>query len=326
MLALTDDPARPGQLLPRGSTWRRQPLRSLAPADQLLWRALGQGRPLWRAELSPEHGGGFWSRLVLIDEAPGSQFDALRDLFRAQQKLSGPVACLALTGRSFHGHRDRPWVAERGNLHLAAGVRLVEPATRVLPGLTMLPAVATTQTVQRATDGAVLPRIKWVNDVLVGGRKIAGVLTTSQTRGPSVEGAVLGVGLNVARAPELPATPFVPAVGCLADCMPGRPPNLSTLLWTLLAELAEGFRSLCAVGVDALLKRYRAASCVVGERVRIYDETFGERALGQPWPEPLAQGEVVSIERDLSLRLAGRRQPVAKGRLAFEAACAQLGV
>jgi hypothetical protein len=45
-----------------------------------------------------------------------------------------------------------------------------------------------------------------------------------------------------------------------------------------------------------------------------------------PEPEPLARGEVLGLEPDLGLRLQGRAEPMARGRLAFEHACRRFGL
>ncbi len=74
----------------------------------------------------------------------------------------------------------------------------------------MLPVVALVDAVRAVTGGALRPGIKWVNDVLVDGRKIGGVLTSTQTQGDRVSAVLLGIGLNVATAPPVPPTPFVP--------------------------------------------------------------------------------------------------------------------
>jgi biotin-[acetyl-CoA-carboxylase] ligase BirA-like protein len=326
VLVLTDNVPRSAAIVSPSTAWAPCHIGDLSSGDGALWRALGPSDRLWIADLAVDDDSSFWSRLVIIDEAPESQFDAVRELYRSQQRLEGPVACVALTGRRFHGHRERTWVAERGNLHLSVGFEPRLPAQQVLPALTMLPAVAAVDAVSSVTHGAVRPGIKWVNDVLVDGRKVAGVLTSTQTRQTIVDSAVLGIGLNVAHAPAVPATVFVPEVGCLARCHAGRSVTLAEVSWSLLRELARHLERLRTAGPEQLLHRYRNGSLVLGKPVRIYDETFGERPLDEPWPEPLARGRVERIESDLSLRLEGCREAVTKGRLAFERACRRLGL
>lgn len=326
MLLLTDRPEAMHAVAPEIARWSGGQPSDLLPVDGALWRGMAAEQPVWMAEISAPEGTAWWSRVVLIDHASSSQFDALRDLFRHQAPLAGPVACLALTGQSFHGHRQRRWVAEPGNLHLSVAIPTQLDAPLVVAGLTMLPAVATVDAVRAVTGGVVEPRIKWVNDVLIAGCKIAGVLTASQTRQRTVESVVFGIGLNVARSPDLVPTPFVPRAGCLADGAASEPPGLGELFWALLGALAARFGVLASQGPGELLEAYRRHSLIIGEAVRIYEESIGELGVDAPWSPPLARGVVVAIEPDLSLRLDGVAEPVSKGRLALERICQDMGL
>jgi BirA family transcriptional regulator, biotin operon repressor / biotin---[acetyl-CoA-carboxylase] ligase len=94
-------------------------------------------------------------------------------------------------GRGRHG---RPWVSEAGNLFASTLVRLRE--TDPPPAmLAMVAAVALDQVLGHWLSGREL-MIKWPNDLLVGGAKIAGILL--ERRGEAV---VIGIGVNLAGAP-----------------------------------------------------------------------------------------------------------------------------
>lgn len=96
---------------------------------------------------------------------------------------------LAEEQTSGRGRRGRSWSAPAGSSVLMS-VLLFPPAELSDPSwLTALGAVATAEVVEAMVDRAA--RIKWPNDVRVGGKKIAGILVE---RGPA---AVLGIGLNV---------------------------------------------------------------------------------------------------------------------------------
>ena len=325
MLLLTDCPERALRLLPPSLAAAIEPGAALEPAERALWQALGGSEPPSLATLAAEAELGGWSRLCIVGDAPRSQFDVLRDAFPDALGSAEPVACLALAGRDFHGHRGRPWQAVDGNLHLSVGFVPQLGAAELLPALVMLPAVALVAAVAEVTAGAVRPGIKWVNDLLCQGRKVGGVLTTTSTRGERARSAVLGIGLNVRAAPAVAPTPFVPEVGALGELV-SPIPSLGALLWALLAELGRRIAELERSGPEPLWAAYRRDSLVVGAEVRIYDESMGERELGGPWPEPLARGVVEELEPDLGLRLRGRADRVARGRLAFEHACRRFGL
>ena len=98
-------------------------------------------------------------------------------------------------GRGRHGHA---WGSAPGNLHLSV---LVRPSldTAAWGRLPLLAGLA----VADALHGfGVEPALKWPNDVLVGGRKIAGVLVESASSGGALESVVIGVGVNVASVPD----------------------------------------------------------------------------------------------------------------------------
>ena len=68
--------------------------------------------------------------------------------------------------------------------------------------LSLAAGVAVAEALERVTG--VAPRLKWPNDVLVGGRKLAGILLESRA-GPARRSCVLGVGVNVAQRAFPPA-------------------------------------------------------------------------------------------------------------------------
>jgi len=254
--------------------------------------------------------GDFWTSWYLVNRASVSQYDVLRRVIAARQDLPGHVVCLALSGTGFHGQRDRAWAAETGNLHLSVGLRCDLGAPECGLALTMLPAVAVVDALSALADpGGKLGGlgIKWVNDILVGGRKIGGVLTSARSQDGRILSAVLGIGLNVAVVPEVSPTPFTPGVTCLEDhiCLPEG--GLTKVLEFLLAALGRRFEELASEGPGPLLDAYRAASVVLGRHVEIRpdDDSSG----------PHRRGRVLSIGPDLALTMTDGPEPVSTGRL-----------
>ena len=91
------------------------------------------------------------------------------------------------------GRFGRPWVSPAGsNLYLTMVLRPDVLRLRAL-------SIATPLAVCLAVDAvsAVRPMIKWPNDVIVGGKKLAGVLIESEMSGEEVRYAVVGIGINV---------------------------------------------------------------------------------------------------------------------------------
>lgn len=104
------------------------------------------------------------------------------------------------------GRQGRAWQSPPGNLHASTLVRL-RPGDPPAPTLALVAAVALHEVVDRHLPAA---RIKWPNDLLVGGAKLAGILLERQ--GDSV---IVGFGVNLAHHPEdldRPATSLKPPV------------------------------------------------------------------------------------------------------------------
>lgn len=321
MLILSDCPERLGGFAHAGS-WSEVRQDFLSPSDEALWRALGAGQTLWSGTGDDPGPPGFWSRALVVAEAPASQFDTLRERLDSGLELPGPVACLALTGQGFHGQRGRPWLSAPGNIHLCVIIPEPRIAARDVGLLTLVPALALVDAVRALGGGALRPGIKWVNDVLLDGRKIGGTLTLTETQGDRVKALLLGIGLNVATSPPVPSTAFVPAVGCLAEA--GTRATLAEAVVCVLAALGGRVNEAADAGAASLLAAYRDASLVIGREVCVFEDAAGDEGAG---PRPACiRGTVCGIGADLSLLLDGVVEPVRSGRLAFAEDCLQLGL
>ena len=114
----------------------------------------------------------------------------------AWAKLGAPdgAVVIALAQSAGRGRLGRSWHSPPGeNLYLSVILRPPLPPHRA-PPLTLVAGVA----VAAALTGlGAEVELKWPNDLLVGGRKIAGILTELSCRGTAIEHVVLGLGVNV---------------------------------------------------------------------------------------------------------------------------------
>ncbi len=117
---------------------------------------------------------------------------------------SDGLAVVALKQTSGRGRSGHSWISPAGkNLALSLVLRSTIPPEE-LPLLGLLAAVAVAETVEGA--GVTEAQLKWPNDVLVEGRKIAGILPEAAVQGSMVKFVVIGLGLNVnAQAQDFPA-------------------------------------------------------------------------------------------------------------------------
>jgi biotin-(acetyl-CoA carboxylase) ligase len=309
---LTDQPDAAEPIL--GSAMEWQPVHAGSPPEiSALAACLNPGRPVWIATCQTwrDDAEGY---LVIIDEAPRSQFDAVLEAARTPGLPDEPVVAIALTGTRFRGQRERPWTALRGNLHLTARYRIDVDAAACAPALTMAPAVAAAEAIHALGSPALQPRIKWVNDVLVGGGKVAGVLTALQRDGARVHHALFGIGMNIDAAPDLPVLPGHPRPTCLADRDAHCRGALPRILHVLTGQLDTLVRSIAAGDGDAVYARYRARAAFIGATVAIWPEHISDPGTALP----LHRGRVLDVLPDLALVLDTHPEPVRGGRMIIE--------
>ena len=177
------------------------------------------------------------------------------------------------------GRLDRTWeTPPRAALTFSLVLRPTVPAAD-WPWLPLLTGHTVAKVLRAA--GYAGSVVKWPNDVLVGERKVAGILV-ERVETPSGPAAVLGIGLNVSLTEaELP----VPTATSLA-LEGGAEPDRTALLVELLRSLREAYDAWQAGGADGLarLRASYAAACVtVGREVRVElpgGETLQGRASG----------------------------------------------
>jgi biotin-(acetyl-CoA carboxylase) ligase len=261
----------------------------------------------WRDE--PELG----SWLLVQERARASQFVAMQQLLAAGEQLPDRLVAVALAGDRFVGQRGRSWTALPGNLHVSAHYRIDRPATALQVPLALWPAVAAARAIERMSAGAVRPGTKWINDLLVAGRKIAGVLVHTSVRGGEIGSVLLGIGVNVAQAPALPAGARQAPAGALARLAPAfaAPDAWADLLRYLLAELEATRAILLGDTPQQLFAAYRERASFLGRSVCIWPVEGDDAA-------PIAHGQVLELLPDLSLVLSGVPAPIRHGRMTLD--------
>jgi BirA family biotin operon repressor/biotin-[acetyl-CoA-carboxylase] ligase len=135
--------------------------------------------------------------LHCFDEV-GSTSDVAKEL--AEDGAGHGEVVVADAQTAGRGRRGRTWVSPPGrNLYFSAILRPELPPHRA-PELTLVASVAMCEAVRQS--GVEAAGIKWPNDILVGGRKLAGILTEMAAEPDRVQWVVIGVGVNVNLSPE----------------------------------------------------------------------------------------------------------------------------
>ncbi len=168
------------------------------------------------------------------DELDSTNAEARR---RAEAGRGGPVWITAAVQTAGRGRRGRNWASPSGNL-AATLLTTTDAPPAVAAQLSFVAALAAADLVDTCLgEGAA--QLKWPNDVLVHGRKAVGVLIESGARSDGRLWLAVGVGVNLAVAPddtERPAT-------ALADHMAAPPPGALDAL-DILATRFEIWRQV----------------------------------------------------------------------------------
>jgi BirA family transcriptional regulator, biotin operon repressor / biotin---[acetyl-CoA-carboxylase] ligase len=208
------------------------------------------------------------------------------------------TAVIADAQRAGRGRLGRSWASPAGtNLYLSVVLRCDLPPER-LSQISLLAGVAVCETVREWCPAS----IKWPNDVLVDGRKVAGILAEMDTAGPGPV-VVLGIGvnLNTARA-DFPAELRDKAGSlCLAT---GTPVDRARFAGRLLSALEVRYEQWRRDGFAPIAAVWREMAPLMGRFIRVQE------------PGEIVEGTVLDIDADGALRLLladGREHRVVAG-------------
>lgn len=140
-------------------------------------------------------------RIIRLETTGSTNADAMR---AAVEGVALPVWFLARHQTSGRGRSGRSWISADGNLYASAAIAVDAPLRvagqlSLVAGVCLMDAIVEVLPPQLRGTGL---RLKWPNDVLLGGAKVAGILVESTTRvGHPGFVAVLGFGVNVAAVP-----------------------------------------------------------------------------------------------------------------------------
>ena len=209
----------------------------------------------------------------------GSTNDDARALALAGEP--GGAAVLATVQTAGRGRFDRVWESPCGGVYLSALFRpSLDPAQAGT--LALAAGVSVVRALDRL-DPSLEPALglKWPNDVLVDGGKLAGILVESSARAGAIDWVVVGVGVNVVRIPDAPAG----GRAFLSDLTRPESPALEPdrVAAAVLDELADRLGHMPRDGDvrGGLLSEYEQLSGDVGREVTVRDRAGATVAEGR---------------------------------------------
>jgi BirA family transcriptional regulator, biotin operon repressor / biotin---[acetyl-CoA-carboxylase] ligase len=216
---------------------------------------------------APRQGAAAGWRLA-VHETLSSTSDVVRE--RAAAGDAEGLAVLALRQTGGRGSRGRDWTSPAGNLYLSLLLRPDEPA-RTAAEWSLLAGVALAETLAPLVPPRHRVIVKWPNDVLLDGVKVAGILLDSAADGDGrLTWLAIGIGVNLAVAPAVPGRP----TACLADVT--APPEPETFAWHLLGAVDRWRRARAAGGFAPVRDAWLTHAAPLGTSATL---RLGERQL-----------------------------------------------
>lgn len=200
-----------------------------------------------------------WRDVTVVDTTGSTNADLVAALQAGRSAAGSVIAAAEQTaGR---GRMGRAWASPPGTT-VSVSVALAAPPQQA-GFLPLLTGLAVTQAVAAAGAGGAAA-LKWPNDVLVGGRKVAGILAEA-----AHSAVVVGCGINVSMGEsDLP----VPEATSLL--LAGVVVDRTDMLIVVLTRLHREYERWSEAGFDAtasgLLARYRAACATLGRDVTVH--------------------------------------------------------
>ncbi|MDR0520140.1 MAG: biotin--[acetyl-CoA-carboxylase] ligase [Clostridiales Family XIII bacterium] len=199
-----------------------------------------------------------------------------------------------------HGRKGRPFLSRSLNSDSLYMSFILKPSEQILQTqfVTIMAAVAVCETIEELTGAeeslardASAPRIKWVNDIFIGGKKVCGILTEAvmNTESGGIAGIVLGIGVNI----NVPQEDFPDHIRKIAGSVKIDTRKRGEFAATLMRKTLSMYEGL-EQGVSPI-DAYRARSLMAGRDITV---------IGADGSETPARAESISDDGSLLVRYA----------------------
>lgn len=164
------------------------------------------------------------------------------------------------------GRRERKWVSPTGTSILASLILRPPLMTHEAHSITLVSAAAVAQAIRSITQLPAL--IKWPNDVIIGDKKVSGVLTEMRTEKGWVKFLVVGIGVtvNILRD-QFPEEIADSATSLSAEL--GYNISRVGLLQEILRQFERRYMKVKERKLDTLMAEWKGLSATIGRQVRI---------------------------------------------------------
>lgn len=167
---------------------------------------------------------------------------------------------------SGRGRLNRSWVdLGEENLFLSIILKPSETFNEIYPNLTQYLSVTLCRVIE---SYGIQTQIKWPNDVLIDGKKIAGILSETVIQGQKLKGIVLGVGVNLnSNQEKIDAIPNKIATSLNIETQ--KAIDLKEFLNKLLTEFFEHYDEFLQSGFLQIKDDYIKRNCFLGKELKV---------------------------------------------------------
>ena len=203
-----------------------------------------------------------FGKKIVYHETISSTMDAAFQL-ALEKAPEGTVVC-AETQTKGRGRLGRTWISPKGKGICLSVILRPKLSPLEVAKLTLLAAVGVCEALQKITN--LQPSIKWPNDLLIDGKKCAGILTELSAETDRVKFVIVGIGVNVNTAKNsLPST----ATSLKEETRQEH--SRIKIFQEILRELEHWYLRLGEEGFSPVVQRWKELSVTLNQRVRVSD-------------------------------------------------------
>lgn len=232
-----------------------------------------------KKQLAPLNLGG----LRWFDSIGSTNDEALAWAASGAKDFSLVVADEQTQGR---GRLDRKWFTPKGSA--IAMSLILRPTTLMRPHLSRTVGLAALSLADACSKFGLSPQIKWPNDILLDGKKTAGILVETVWTGEEADSLIIGMGINVQKSAVPPAETLQFPAASLEDKL-GKTPEREAIIFHVLSAILRWREK---INTEEFLKAWEERLAFRGENVQI-----------RAGDGETVQGVLDGLEPDGSLRL-----------------------
>ena len=235
----------------------------------------------------------FWGQETVFFEETDSTNNVIKRM--AEEGAAHGTLAIAEIQTAGRGRRGRQWASPKGNGIWMSFLLRPEILPQNASMLTLVTALAVRQAIFKVCQLPVL--IKWPNDIVIGGRRVCGMLTEMSAELEWVHYVVIGIGINV-NMEEFPEEIRETATSLRMECE--RKINRSSLIAAFGEAFEEYYKQFMKTGdLSLLMEEYNQYLVNCGKKVKIIDPAGEYTGVSAGIN---AQGELLVTDEEGSLR------------------------